>query len=161
MRRTICILIVLAALLGIVSLAAAQATTDTEVRQEFDVEIWYSWCPSSEPVLYSGTAHFVVHRTTDASGGYHFRVNTNSQQLSGVGQWTGTRYRLRIFEGSYGVNSNSSDLLPTEWTQVTRGIVIGQGPGNNDRIRFQLHGTINANGDATVERLEYIEICNQ
>ena len=58
----------------------------------------YQWVPcaangAGEYVRTSGEIRYRAHRIQDANGVYHLNINSNTSQLTGVGETTGDTYR--------------------------------------------------------------------
>ena len=108
-----------------------------------------------ETVDVSGTFHEVVQFFVGPRGKEHFRFHLNAKG-TGIGQSTGARYQWndRLFDIT---NVAPVGAVPFVLNDYAR--LIGQGGAVNSRLAIQVKVTINANGDATVDRLRVRDAC--
>jgi hypothetical protein len=99
----------------------------------------------NEPLVVTGRANFITQAQDNPADRVHFRLHTNLQGVSGVGQTTGTRYRLaEEFNATYNYVFLESPKLET--TQIYRFRLTGDGPNNNSWINISFHLTITPDG---------------
>jgi hypothetical protein len=107
----------------------------------------------SDPVL-----HVVVRSSIDASGGIH-----TSGHFQPIGNWNGIGYVTGDVYKATGVTrenvNQDSDGFPLEFTFVNNFRWIGPGPGNNLLVHENLHVTLDADGNVTVEVLNSSSEC--
>jgi len=107
---------------------------------------------------------FTVTETTSVStsivngivhADWRFRIDG-----TGVGETTGNTYQIHeVF--SEVSNTRLDPITNTgEENRIITGILIGQGSAPNERVKFSMHMTVNANGDITVEREIFTDDCN-
>jgi hypothetical protein len=101
---------------------------------------------AGEDIHVSGPLHELASVTLDGHGGFHTHVLFNLQGVSGVGLTTGNKYQGT---GIQEVDFNGT--VGSTFTFVNNFNLIGQGPGNNFKLREFEHFTINANGTVTVD----------
>lgn len=107
----------------------------------------------------TGTAHGVNAFHQDAAGGTHLRVLTELQGTA-VDPATGARYVFHEIEENDVLNS-SIDGAET-FSSVTSLRLIRVGPSSADddlMIRSQVHTTVNANGEVTVDVSNFTMEC--
>ena len=130
--------------------AQAQAETDT-FNQRVPVEAEIANPCTGELVTFEGTVHQVVHRTVDASGGFHFKGQT-SVQVQGVGT-SGAKYvahETRNEQSNVDVVSESASNFT--FTDTVQFIRQGSETSEDDfQGKLTIHTTINANGELTSE----------
>jgi len=135
---------------GVISLA--KATTSTIVQEiPIDPSSFFVPCALSglgETVNLVGTLHFVLHVTSDGSGGFHLVYSFNPDGAFGIGEISGDVYR------AVGVTRESLNIpstgLPVTDTFVDRTRLVGPGPGNNFQIVETFHITVGKSGGTTV-----------
>jgi hypothetical protein len=112
-------------------------------------------CGTGDVIHLTGDVHIVEHRTTDATGGVHHKVEVSFQGLEGVGLVSGTSYRAiratNIIEQSSGADV-SIDVT------IQRLVAIDGGP--DFWLRRVLHFTYNANGELTVQIVKVEASCS-
>lgn len=100
---------------------------------------------NGEPVQLQAELDLTIHRTTDASGGFHMHITSNIHG-TGVGLVTGAEYRLNsVATSSFNTNGATNRTL---WQDA---VLVGQGNVPNFLFQETEHFTINANGDVTVD----------
>lgn len=102
----------------------------------------------SEPVVLTGTVHYLLHAQDNPGERVHFTLHTNLQGVSGVGQVTGTRYRLSQ-EHNVTYNYSFLETSQFETNQIFRYRLVGQGPDNNFWINISFHLTVTPDGRIT------------
>ena len=117
------------------------------------------WVPCAndgegEWVRISGTMHYLLTITFDALEGFHAKGHTQPQGMSGIGLTTGDKYRAT---GVTQWQETGRSLRGCEYSVINRFMMIGQGPGNNFRVRETFHFTMNANGEVTA-RVDNFEV---
>jgi hypothetical protein len=145
-RRFISVVLIglVVALVPTVSVFASASTTTTITRMPFGFTALVNPC-TGEILDMTGTVQIVTHTTIDSTGAAHTKFHFNSQGVSGVSRTTGMTYRLVDTVN----NTTYQGPLPAVVTSVSTIKLIGPGPGNNQVLRFQVHSTINANGELT------------
>ncbi len=108
-----------------------------------------------ETVDVSGTFHEVVQFFVGPRGKEHFRFHLNAKG-TGIGQSTGARYQWndRLFDITNVAPVGAVSFILNDYARL-----IGQGGAVNSRLAIQVKVTINANGDATVDRLRVRDVC--
>ena len=129
--------------------ALAKATTVT-TNVKYPV-VWIEYVPcamggAGEMIVLSGDLHVLFHTTLDDTGGFHIKMHTQPQGLSGTGQTSGDKY-----QGTGVTQYSFNGKVGETYTFVNNYRMIGQGPGNNLLVHQNVHITINANGDMTAE----------
>lgn len=99
-----------------------------------------------EPIAFFGKLHLVTHSTADAANGVHEGLTLNSIRVFGFGLVSGARYRLINVATSHFSEASEGATVVTGTSQRK---VIGQGPAADTTVFFQLHVTMNANGEVT------------
>jgi hypothetical protein len=110
-----------------------------------------------EEVVFGGEAHFVIHQNFDDQGGVHSTFHMNYQRVTATGVTSGTRYRVTETATTA---SHYATSLPTTFTTIINGQLVGPGPANNTGFHLQLHTTILANGETTSEIFNESLHCN-
>ncbi len=108
-----------------------------------------------ETVDVSGTFHEVVQFFVGPGGKEHFRFHINAKG-TGVGQSTGAQYQWndRLFDITNIAPEGAVSFILNDYTRL-----IGQGGAVDTRFAVQIKVTINANGEATVDRLVVRDAC--
>jgi hypothetical protein len=96
--------------------------------------------------LASGTIHIVLTQTADASGGFHFDVDVNVSDVTGVGSVTGATYQG---VGGFWLAFNADPPFPFTVTATNVFGLISQGPSPNLVVTATFHLTVNADGSVT------------
>src|SRR5687768_12599742 len=92
-----------------------------------------------EPLVVTGTANLIIQAQDNPADRVHYRSHANLQGVSGVGQLTGTRYRLaQEFNATYNYVA-FLDPPKLETTQIYRYRLIGDGPANNSYFDISFH----------------------
>jgi hypothetical protein len=109
---------------------------------------------NGEQVNVSGNIHLTAGVSTDASGGLHFRSHVNNQDVSGIGELTGSRYQIPT-------TSNTSAYLGSARTMAltVNGRFVAQGSTPNFDVRQMFHITIDSNGVTTVSNSDFQTDC--
>lgn len=149
----------LALLLFGITGSAQAAMRVVQSNETFTVEnqfIGNDACPNSEAMVGNGTVH--VHGTTvyDDDQGVHFNFMTNLQGFTGVGQTTGTHYRITDVQiGNQQVVPHVPENSAIS-TFISTAHIVGSGPNNNLLARGILHITSDENGEiiALVDRFD-------
>ena len=100
----------------------------------------------SEPLVLTGTANFILQAQDNPADRSHFRLHTNLQGVSGVGEVTGTRYHLSNETNATLNYVAFLDPPKFETTQLFRYRLIGDGPHNNHWVDISLHTTVTPDG---------------
>jgi hypothetical protein len=151
--KVVVVMLALALVAGLLALALgakptqAQAQTDTFNQRAPIDGVFFNEC-TGEFVTYAGTEHVVIHRTEDASGGFHFKFHENIQ-VQGESA-SGAKYVAHEIDNESEVFSESADNLTI--TRTLQFIRQGSETATDDFLLKQLvHFTINANGELTSE----------
>jgi len=133
--------------------ALAQATTVTTSETTPIDTIIANSC-GGEAVHISGAVHELFHMTADGSGDFHLVGELNFVGIRGEGLTSDVTYRW--------TGQAKISLTVTEGTQQETSLenfhLIGQGPANNQLVRLVVHFTV-ANGNLTVEKIDFREVC--
>ena len=139
---------------GLAETAAAQAETSTTNRFLPFTEVALNPCANGgagEHVLISGILHILEHET-DHRDGSSRNLHLQTQGVSGIGVSTGDVYRRITLTSRH----DNTHFAPGPGAQTFKLIeafrLIGPGPDNDFVARFEVHITINANGELVVTR---------
>lgn len=141
----------------LVSAAAAVAqsaplnATDVAIADQVTV----NQCSAGEPVALNGNLHVQYSVSTDSNGANLFSISA-SNNLSGVGQTTGTQYAAAD-SGDYTVSSSQSSAEAT--VQLKADLVPQAAGGTAMTLVQQLHITVDTLGDLTVQVLGNTSSC--
>jgi hypothetical protein len=156
MRRFVAAMLLgsLAAMVPVGTAFAEATTTTTITRAPFDPTTLLNPC-TGETLDVTGTAQIITHTTIDATGAAHTTFLFDTQGVSAVSQTTGVTYRLvdTVSVPTY------DGPLPAVGSALSTFRLVGPGPGNDQVLRFQLHFTINANGETTASVLNQVNEC--
>ena len=133
------------------SIMAQATSTTTNTQMPFTASL--TDC-NSQPVVVSGTMHMVTHFTTDATGGIHFDVHSNWQDVSGT---SGTITYRAVSNNEHSFNNSGAQ---TEFTVIDDVRLISQGPTDNLTMRATMHITVNANGEVTASFTRFEVVCS-
>jgi hypothetical protein len=132
---------------------AQSATSMTNTTTPFNSSIFPS-C-HGESIAISGHMHVIIH-TTQSSDGLVSDVFHLNLQGSGVGDTTGTQYG---FTQATHTTFNRHDTGALEFTLTETIHVISRGHQDDFRMRFLIHVTWNAQGQATAQVSAFERIC--
>jgi len=109
---------------------------------------------NGELVNVSGDIHLTTGVSTDGSGGFHFRSHINNQDVSGIGELTGSRYQIPT-------TSNVSVYLGSARTMTltVNGRFVAQGSTPNFNVHQMFDLTIDANGVTAVSNSDFQTDC--
>ena len=112
---------------------------------------------AGEVVDLSGDLHSLITLTIN-NNNFTMKMHFQPQGISGTGETTGLSYQAtgvtqQTTNGSF-VNGQFNT------TFINRFDIIGQGSGNNFRVRETAHITVNANGTVTVTFDNFVIECN-
>jgi hypothetical protein len=109
---------------------------------------------NGELVNVSGNIHLTTGVSTDKSGGLHLRSHINNQDVSGIGELTGSSYQIPS-------TSNTSAYLGSARTitLTVNGRFVAQGSAPNFNVRQLFYLTINSNGITTVFNSDFQTDC--
>ena len=112
---------------------------------------------AGEVVDLSGDLHSLITLTIN-NNNFTMKTHFQPQGISGTGETTGLSYQAtgvtqQTTNGSF-VNGQFNT------TFINRFDIIGQGSGNNFRVRETAHITVNANGTVTVTFDNFVIECN-
>ncbi len=157
-KRTLSLLaLALAALFaaGAQTSARAQATNVTSTAS-FPIETTAVSC-AGDTVTFDGKMHFLMHVTTDASGGRHAVLEINTQGVKGVGL-TGAQYTssTTLHETLTDPESVDGKLV---YTSTVKYLVVGQGKNPDFLVRMTTHITVDDDGNAVPSTPEFTIKC--
>jgi len=110
-----------------------------------------------ELVDLSGNAHFVVARTTDATGIEHYVAHA-SMNLTGLGETTGDAYRyVSSFTDAHPIIATNGIMRVV--TTVSTGVLIRPGSGDNFRGKSVTHLTLDAAGQVVSAKFDVTRTC--
>ncbi len=99
-------------------------------------------------IPFTGNMHVVVAATEDASGGFHFDLESNVSGVTGVGVPSGTTYQG---VGGFWTEFNGEPPFPFEATLTDVFGLISAGSSPNFVFAITLHITVNADGTITAQ----------
>lgn len=104
---------------------------------------------NGDEIQLQGTLHLVVQgEFVEDAERQHVRGHLNSQQLTGIGVPSGTRYNVNFINNSiFNARIGGANITTLE----TMMNVVSRASGENFQIQTVLHTTINANGETTSE----------
>lgn len=97
------------------------------------------------------------HRTT-TDNGVHITFHQNFANVRGTRVTSGEEYRVARLQNNQ-ANSTFDGGVPTEFAFFTRAVVISQGSEPNQLGSFYTHTVINAQGEVTVQKVEFSFDC--
>jgi hypothetical protein len=123
-----------------------------------------------EPVHVTGTVHYLFHTVWDNHGGIHMSFHRNAMEGTGEGMITGDVYRATHNTRRQLLNIYCEDIedpttcsptfqLPIVVVFIDEMKLMGPGPGNNLRLRWTTHITMNANGEITTSTEDFSFEC--
>jgi hypothetical protein len=138
------ILTLVLSMVGLLSAPVSAATQNNFFPISFVFNVPCAAGGAGELVSFTGNLHNLFTISSNANGGFHFKVQNDNQGVSGTGSTTGAKYQAPM------VSSFESNLnVGSQETFVDSINFIGQGPGNNFLLHDNFHMTINANGVVT------------
>ena len=147
--------------LAVLCFLAAPVKAEVLVNDMYDYSgVEYVPCAnggSGEWVELSGTIHEVMSLTINGNN-FMMKINYNTLGYSGVGLDTGDKYQAtqvtnNLIKGSFVNGQYAENYLVTFK-------LVGPGKENNVLVHYNVHITINANGDITVQRDNLSTECN-
>ena len=112
---------------------------------------------AGEVVDLSGDLHTLITLTINGNN-FSSKEHFQPQGVTGTGETTGLKYQATGVTQSTTTGSFVNGSF--NQTFINRFDIIGQGPGNNFRVRETAHVTINANGTVTVFFDNFVVECN-
>jgi hypothetical protein len=143
--KRISILIIIAIVAGAFALSPAfgQAFTSTQ-RITFPTDFPVTSC-SGEPVQLSGSFMVIFHVTVGDKGRQIDLRHDNFQGVKAVGLDTGKKYQVTGTS-----NIHNFYVTPgSQFTDVSQFHILGQGAGDDLRVYFTIHYTVNSDGKVT------------
>ena len=136
--------------IAIPTVAMADATPTTSSTTVPFISEKYNSC-SNELVVLSGEEHILLHSTVDTSGGLHFTIEMNIDQVRGLGLSSGTSYVGTSASSDTGHNiiGRGSFVGPAEMTATNEFNMISKGAQPNFLAHLTSHITVNAQGQVT------------
>ena len=137
--------LLVATALSVFTAAPASAKVIEHHKSSLVGVMTYSACLGAQLTIVSGSSHRMMARTDDKSGGYHYKVHWNWQDVTATvdsGSWAGAAYTGELTENTYfDVRAvvNRTYVKTITWT----------GPGPDVVSKVRTHLTITANGDVT------------
>jgi hypothetical protein len=148
--------------LGLAMPAAAVGASVVETHQPF-AEVFDNPC-TGESFVAQGFVHTKVRISEGANGSLHYSAETNLQDMKGVSPTTGARY---VVHRQVTEHTNAdSEFAPfnTSFNFTEHYVRAGEDGSlileDDFIVYFRFHLTVNANGTATVQRLESDSECN-
>jgi hypothetical protein len=130
--------------------AAALAQSGTPLTNSYDAlvtnQVTVNQCSIGEPVALNGTVHISYSVSTDSSGVNHFTV-TASNNLTGLGQTTGTAY---VANDSDDFDSNTSDSSADMTVELTSNLK-SQGSAPSLTLVQTLHIVVDTSGNISAQ----------
>lgn len=108
---------------------------------------------NGEPVTLAGTSHFVFSFTSPRSGGINAFISI-VYNLSGFGAVTGVKYVGRL-SSRQKLEQNAASVFSSSNTIH----LVSQGSAPNTLLDFEIKVTVDANGEPTVERVDFSSRC--
>jgi hypothetical protein len=113
-------------------------------------------CGTGDVIQLSGNMHIVTHTNADAAGGFHYKVGVVTQNITGIGLVSGTRYRL--------IRTSNIIRQETIGAQVIAEVngtnkLVAHGRAENVLIHSLTHMTFNANGELTSSTTTFRASC--
>ena len=134
----------LLASVGLLLGQAAPAAAAQVFNQTLPITFVVGAC-NGDVVTASGQAHLLMSVTQDASGGFHFDINGNLENVKGVGVPSGSPYTITSwFHDSANGGSGATDVSSTGVFHV-----ISNGSSQNFVATAILHFTVTPNGALT------------
>ena len=143
--RLIAVLLV-GLIMGTTSTTLAQATSTTTTAT-VSVKIVGEHPCTGEPLLIEGVVHYLIHDTSDASGG-STHINFGAFTGSGRGLASGTRYRLVNVQLDNQAHFSANGAAESTDVITIHFIALGD-PQKSFYSQIRHHATINANDDVT------------
>jgi hypothetical protein len=143
--------------LGNIVCAPLMAERTVSLNSSVEMVIPSNAC-TSQPIALHGTVHMFINYTSNANS-FHFEMHTNTQDVTGVGLVDGMKYNL-VNGSNINVNSNTNSGSQMEMMLNGEFDLIGQGSAPNQRARFVIHVTTDANGNVTADFVKGSTICN-
>ena len=128
------------------ALAASSGGIETNVRIPIALFVLVPCANggAGEVISMSGILHDMFNVLSDGNGGFHVKLHSQPQGITGTGLVTGARYQ------AVGVTQERQNALAGgNYTLVNNFRMIGPGPGNNFQVHENLNFTVNANGVVT------------
>jgi hypothetical protein len=144
MRKALLIPALLAVVaLAMMPLAHAEVTTNEKIP--FDMTFGFVDNDGNPHLLHlTGYLHVLSAYTLDKAGGFHLKVHSQPEGVSGEDLITGAKY-----QGTGVTQWEQNGKIGTEYTYINNFRLIGQGNAPNYLIHATYHYTINANGEQT------------
>ena len=99
---------------------------------------------NGEFVDIAGTIHTVSHTRARANGGSHVGFHQNFANVTGVGETSGTEYRIA------GSASQRMNVGGAQVSSITvHEVFVSRGSAPNEAIGIRMHVTVNADGETT------------
>ncbi|MFB6155891.1 MAG: hypothetical protein ABEJ22_08340 [Haloferacaceae archaeon] len=151
-RRTAIKTLAASGLAGVAFTGTAMA--DTPERVSLEGAGFPNPCTEEWMEVTQGYLQYNLNARSDGAGGFHLNGHLNLQGVKAEDS-EGVQYQLN---GAASVNANVKDPQETV-TAILNLVVTSQGSEDNLQLRLRVHITVNANGDPTVERFEFIGKC--
>jgi hypothetical protein len=146
----------------VATLVAALLTFSMPAKAENTTNVTYSFSGtyvdacSGDIITYTGTEHDVFDTTVN--GNTVHMVEHSNEHIAGTGSPSGASY-VGNATGNYEENFNlTSPQGEFDITDVLT--AIGQGGAPNQKLMMTQHLTVNANGDVTVNRIDFSSTCH-
>jgi hypothetical protein len=142
-------------LLAIFALAVGAATANARAFSYF-IEVnstLFDEC-TGEDVVFTGKEHLEVNSTTNKDGSFHLHITANFARVTGIGQTTATKYHFPVE-----LNETQNLHAGQEQTLVESMNLISEGSSSNQKIKWLIHITVDANGVVRVNNDSYEVTC--
>lgn len=134
---------------------SGSAAAETPERIDLTGAVIPNPCTEDYMEVTRGSLQLYLNTVADGAGGFHLNGHLNLQGVQAEG-YDGRMYQLN---GSASVNANVQPPYPSVVTAVVNINVISQGAASNLRLQANIHITVNANGDLTVENIDFTGEC--
>ena len=137
--------------------AVASTSSASPVSRTIDQNVWVSCANggAGEALRVTGELRYDVQRTTDSTGVIHFRIKSNSSNLTAVGLTSGTFYRGLMTER---VNSRAEDYLNMDLRTADIIRFVAPGTGESYSLMVSSHIVIDQ-GNYVLYDQTWNEVC--
>lgn len=128
------------ALAGVTPAASATQLTNVSIPLNFSAP---DPCVNNGIVTFSGVVHELVNIASDGAGGFNVKMNVNTAGVTGVDSNGGLYVFNEHVAASSHVQAGQNETAPVSEH------LVSQGSAPNSSVKFLLHLTVDANGNAT------------
>ena len=139
----------------------AEAANPSTTVSVADVEFTQFVDCAGENVLWTGTAHVVLHTITNRGvppelppGAFQHTIDVESLHLNGIGETSGAVYRLNSKLHVTGTSEDPVDPFPVVFRIAIRDLVIRQPGGAIGEASFTLDFVVNGTGEVVIDKVE-------